>query len=68
MVKKGLITCLVIAAVVAVVVIATKSAAAAGEFICPYGDGLVFTTLAALQQHVMDAHPGQRIPISIMWS
>lgn len=49
------------------ILLMTKKAAAAEDFTCPYGDGLVFTSLEALQDHVRAAHPGERIPISIQW-
>lgn len=45
----------------------TSKAEAAQTYTCPYGDGLTFPTLLALQQHVAEAHPGQRIPIMIRW-
>lgn len=52
---------------VAALLILAKPAGAAQEFVCPYGDNLVFDTLAALQEHVIAVHPGQRVPITIIW-
>ena len=49
------------------ILLMAKPAAAAGEYRCIYGDGLVFDTLAELQEHVRTAHPGMRVPIDIKW-
>lgn len=67
MASKGLIIGLAaVAAVgVAAVVMSSKPAEATGEFLCPYGDGQVFTTITALQDHVLAVHPGQPIPLDI---
>jgi hypothetical protein len=64
-VNKGLAIGIGIAAI-ATLFLATR-AEAAGEYVCPY-DGLIFPTLAELQDHVMAVHPEERIPISIRWS
>jgi len=50
----------------AIFAIRSQAAQAAQEYPCPYC-GEVFTSLSALQSHVQQAHPGERIPISIQW-
>jgi len=35
-------------------------------YCCPYC-GQCFATLAELQEHVASQHPGERIPIPIIW-
>jgi hypothetical protein len=52
-------------ATAALLLLSHKGEAATG-YICPYC-GEDFTTLAELQNHVTTVHPGQRIPIEIVW-
>jgi len=37
------------------------------EWCCPYCPQC-FPTLEELQQHVKDEHPGERIPIDLIWT
>jgi hypothetical protein len=52
----------------AALLMTTRTSAESGKYVCPYGDGLSFDTLAELQTHVQSAHPGERIPIDIGWN
>jgi hypothetical protein len=53
---------------IAAVILLSRRAQAATTYTCPYGDGLTFASLAALNAHIADAHPGMRQLISITWS
>ena len=48
------------------IVAATRAKAAPREYHCPYC-GATFPTLTELQEHVATEHPGERIPIDIIW-
>lgn len=37
-----------------------------GQYICPYC-GVIFDTYEELVLHCQEQHPGQRIPIEIIW-
>ena len=55
-----------LAAVVAGAVILLAKGAEPAEYPCPYCPE-VFATYEELTAHVQTAHPGQRIPIDIIW-
>ncbi len=55
-------------AAIAALLLLSKKTQAQDVYTCPYGDGLQFPTLLALQSHVESEHPGERIPISIQWN
>ncbi len=57
-----------ILAVIAVVALKGVAGAATATYTCPYGDGLTFTSLAKLQEHVQTEHPGEKVPVSLKWS
>ncbi|MBA7646236.1 hypothetical protein ES703_53998 [subsurface metagenome] len=54
------------AAVVAVVLIYAVAQAAPQVYTCPYC-GATFDTYEELVAHVQSEHPGERIPIHIIW-
>jgi len=43
------------------------SAAPPGAYVCPYC-GSSFATYEELVQHVQTEHPGERIPIEVIWT
>ncbi|MDD8013263.1 MAG: hypothetical protein PHX05_07290 [Acidobacteriota bacterium] len=53
---------------IAVVALKGIAGAATATYTCPYGDGLTFTSLAKLQEHVQTEHPGEKVPVSLKWS
>ena len=58
---------LVLGAAVAGLFLITKASAAPTEYTCSYC-GEKFPTLQELQAHVETVHPGERIPIEVIWS
>jgi len=43
-----------------------KAAPPATGYVCPYC-GAIFSTYEELVAHVQSAHPGERIPLPIIW-
>lgn len=61
----AVVVALVAVTVIGGILLAGKSAEAAALFTCPYGDGLQFNTLAALNDHISLVHPGEPIFLNI---
>jgi len=67
MIKEGVIVgAILIGTIGLFVLVAARPVSAATTFTCAYC-GQTFSSLAALQNHVMTVHPGERIPASVKW-
>ncbi len=50
------------------VIVLKGPASATSTYTCPYGDGLTFSSLAELQEHIQTEHPGERVPVALQWN
>ncbi len=65
--RKGTIATVVIGTGIAAILIAGAVKGAPPEYCCPYC-AECFPSLAALQEHIQTEHPGDRIPVDIIWT